>query len=84
MKDPTAFELTSMMVHDSGFVCYDYRAKNSFGATMPNSAVLTNGAKLLVRERDSSQFVKAWNANCTKPGASDQTDLAINILKRMS
>lgn len=81
MKDPQAFELTSVRVTDNGTACYDYRAKNSFGAILPDSAVLSTSGKLLVRERDGSSFVSVWNSDCTKP-AEEVVDLVKRLLIR--
>ena len=46
MKDPEAFELKSLIVKPNGTACYEYRAKNSFGAILPSSAVLSSKGKL--------------------------------------
>ncbi|MDD2765304.1 MAG: zinc ribbon domain-containing protein [Opitutaceae bacterium] len=75
MKDPTAFELTSLVLKTDGSACYDYRAKNTFGAILPSSAVVTSKGKLLLQERDKNAFVKAWNDACTKDGGDDLTVL---------
>lgn len=71
MKDPTAFELTSLLVTKSGFGCYQYRGKNSFGAILPSSAVLTPKGRLLSKDHQESEFRKSWNAECTQPGADE-------------
>lgn len=76
MKDPTAFELTSLVVKPNGVGCYEYRAKNSFGAIMPGSAVLAPNGKLLVQEKNGNTFATAWNKDCTAPGGDDVTALA--------
>lgn len=75
MKDPSAFELTSLVLKSEGTGCYEYRAKNSFGAILPGSAVMTSKGKLLLHERDGNAFVKAWNGVCTKDGGEDITKL---------
>ena len=71
MKDPQAFDLTSLYVTKSGYACYEYRAKNSFGAIFPASAVLTSDGKMFVQEKHENEFVKAWNRECTKKGGDD-------------
>lgn len=73
MKDPAAFELTSLDLKPDGTACYEYRAKNSYGAILPSSAVATPKGKLLLQERDKNAFVSAWNAACTKNGGDDIT-----------
>lgn len=76
MKDPEAFLLTSLVVKTNGSACYEYRAKNSFGAVFPGSAVIAPGGKrLLVQERDGNAFARAWNKECTLPGGDDITDM---------
>ena len=51
MKDPEAFDLTSLVIKPNGTACYEYRAKNSFGAVLPSSAVLTKAGKMLTQSR---------------------------------
>lgn len=75
MKDPTAFELTSLYVTKNGYGCYEYRAKNSFGAILPSSAVLTPKGKLLAQERQGAEFAKTWNRECTQPGGDEISSL---------
>ena len=71
MKDPEAFTLTSATVKDSGTTCYEYRAKNGFGAIFPGDAVLTSKGKLLVHEHNGHAFISAWNKECTKGGGDE-------------
>jgi len=80
MKDPTAFELTSLVLMPDGTACYEFRGKNSFGAIFPTSAVATSKGKLLTQERDKNAFVKAWNDACTKAGGEDLTTIVKQIL----
>jgi multidrug efflux pump subunit AcrA (membrane-fusion protein) len=70
-KDPETFELRSAYVSPNGTACYEYRAKNSFGAILPGKAVLTTTGKMLVQEHDGNTFVGAWNKNCTVSGGDD-------------
>ncbi|HEY3432528.1 MAG TPA: hypothetical protein VGK09_08270 [Rhodocyclaceae bacterium] len=76
MKDPATFELTSLYLTPTDFACYEYRAKNSFGAILPSSAVLTPKGKLLLRERDNGAFATNWNKECTKPGGEEIKTIA--------
>jgi hypothetical protein len=82
MKDPAAFTLTSLRVKPTGAACYDYRAKNTFGAILPGSAILTSAGRLLVEERDGNAFVKAWNSECTVAGGQDISGLVTRIVSR--
>jgi pyruvate/2-oxoglutarate dehydrogenase complex dihydrolipoamide acyltransferase (E2) component len=75
MKDPEAFDLRSLVVKPNGTACYEYRAKNSFGAVLPSSAVLTPKGRMLVQEQDGNEFVYAWNKNCTVSGGDEIADL---------
>lgn len=77
MKDPQAFVLNSLKATPSGHGCIDYRAKNSFGAVFPGSAVVLPTGKLLVQERDNNAFVSVWNNFCTKADGEDLTKFAI-------
>ena len=79
MKDPDAFELKSLVVKPNGAACYEYRAKNSFGAIFPSNAVLTLTGKLLIKERDGNSFVAVWNKECT----SDGGDEIANFVKKL-
>jgi hypothetical protein len=75
MKDPEAFELKSLVVKPNGTACYEYRAKNSFGAILPGSAVRSSKGKLLTQERDGNSFVAVWNKECTPAGGDEIADL---------
>ncbi len=75
MKDPETFELRSLVVRPNGAACYEYRAKNSFGAILPSNAVLTPKGQMLVQEKDGNEFVHAWNKNCTVGGGDEIADL---------
>ncbi len=79
MKDPESFSLTSLDVHADGAACYEYRAKNSFGAVLPGSAVLSPAGKFMTKDHDGNEFVRVWNKECTKADGQDITDL----VKRM-
>ncbi len=71
MKDPNAFILMSLVVMPNGVACYQYRAKNSFGAILPSSAVLTTSGRILLEESRENAFVTAWNGNCTRGGGDE-------------
>jgi hypothetical protein len=73
MKDPDAFVMTSAVFMPSGAACYEYRGKNSFGATFPSAAMLRADRRVLMAERDGNTFVAAWNKECTKSGGEDIT-----------
>jgi hypothetical protein len=75
MKDPEAFTLTRLVVHPSGTACYEYRAKNGFGAIFPGSAVLTSKGKMLTQEVNGNAFVNAWNKECTPADGQEISDL---------
>lgn len=79
MKDPEAFELKSLIVKPNGTACYEYRAKNSFGAILPGSAVLSTKGKLLTQEKDGNAFVSVWNKDCTPAGG----DEIANLVKKL-
>jgi len=76
MKDPESFVLRRFMVTSNGTGCVDYRAKNSFGATFPGSAVVTSAGKVLVQERHGRQFTTAWNGDCAGKTGRDLTEFA--------
>ena len=75
MKDPEAFSMTSAVVKNSGAACYEYRAKNGFGATFPSIAIMTSKGKMLVKEHDGNTFSNAWNKECTVSGGDDIADM---------
>ncbi|MCL2656849.1 MAG: zinc ribbon domain-containing protein [Betaproteobacteria bacterium] len=78
-KDPDTFELKSAVLHSNGTACYDYRAKNSFGAMLAGSAVLTTKGKILVQEVNGNAFAKVWNMECTKADGEE----IVQTLKRL-
>jgi len=80
MKDPEAFELKSLYVTLSGYSCYEFRAKNSFGAVLPNEAVITPAGKILFKERHASAFQNAWNKECTKAGGDEIAALTNRLI----
>ncbi|MFA6203764.1 MAG: zinc-ribbon domain-containing protein [Gallionella sp.] len=78
MKDPEAFNLTAANVKDNGATCYQYRAKNSFGAIFPGSAVLTSKGDLYLSEQ-GKKFIDAWNQECANKTGDDIKSLAHQI-----
>ena len=84
MKNPEGFVIKKVMLIDDGSACYDYRATNSFNATMRGSAVLFydgKKARFYVEENDGNRFVAAWNEHCTKSGRNITSTVA-GILSR--
>lgn len=73
MKDPASFELSSADDHGAGIVCYQFRSKNSFGASVPDSAVLTSKGDILLRSANGNKFVAYWNQHCAQPGGTETT-----------
>lgn len=78
-KDPSSFKMESFLIFAGGATCYEYRAKNSFGAIVPGRAVFDGNQTLLTSDRDGNKFVKAWNATCTKPGGNERAG-GLNLL----
>lgn len=74
MKDPEAFVLRSLIVKDNGTGCVEYRAKNSFGAMFPGSAVVMKGGSVVTQEQHGNRFVSEWNRECTRDGGRDLTE----------
>jgi DNA-directed RNA polymerase subunit RPC12/RpoP len=70
MKDPEAFNLTGANVKDNGATCYEYRAKNGFGAIFPGSAVLTSKGDIYVSDQ-GDKFTRAWNRECAGKSGED-------------
>lgn len=85
MKDPESFKLRAVLLMNDGTVCYNYRAKNSFGAELPGSAVLftvNNRTTMLVQEQNGNRFVAAWNRRCANRSGEDLTALTNYSLHR--
>lgn len=82
MKDPEAFTLRSLVVKPNGTACYEYRAKNGFGAVFPSSAVRTPKGTFLMQERDGNSFVALWNKECTAVGGDEIADVVNKVLAR--
>src|SRR5665213_2827938 len=70
-KDPEAFELRSAVVKSAGATCYEYRAKNSYGAVLPGEAVLSPTGRMYVKEQDEGAFARVWNKECTVAGGDE-------------
>ena len=68
LNDPDSFDLSTLLLMDDGTACYEFRAKNGFGAKMIGYAVQTTDGKMLVKEQDGSRFTAVWNKQCTKRG----------------
>ena len=66
MKDPKSFSLTSAIVMDDGPACYEYRAVNSFGASLPREAVMLPSGKIFTADHDENAFISAFNKGCAK------------------
>lgn len=62
-KDPSSFEITSLLLMDSGSACVEYNARNSFNAKVQGRAVQTPDLKIFISEQDSL-FPKMWNKHC--------------------
>ena len=75
MKDPKSFALTSALVMDDGTACYDYRAINSFGATLPSRAVMLPSGKILTKDHDGGSFSNAWNSKCAHKSGRELTKI---------
>jgi hypothetical protein len=78
-KDPSSFKMESFLIFPGGAACYEYRAKNSFGALVPAKAVFTPPAILVTSEHDHSRFVRAWDATCTRPDGAERAG-GLNLL----
>jgi hypothetical protein len=68
MKDPESFILRAATIQDDGAVCFQYRAKNSFGATIPGRFVIDPNGKPHAEENRDSTFAAAWAAHCERIG----------------
>lgn len=79
-KDPGSFALTDAYGGKHGAGCIGYRAKNSFAAVVPGSAVAQKSGKILVEGRDGNKFVDAWNKACADGGPDFKT--VINMVVR--
>lgn len=71
-KDPSSFKLESLLLFSGGAACYEWRAKNSFGAIVPAKAVFTPPGSMLTSDRDGNRFVRAWNQTCTKADGQER------------
>jgi hypothetical protein len=64
MKDPKSFDLeTAIVIEETGDMCYQFRAKNSFGAVVPGAGVISEDFKLAKVDGDNG-FAAAWNKRC--------------------
>lgn len=65
MKNPDSFKLETATMMKSGFICYEYRATNSFNAVVPGTFV--------VASKVASQEAKDWNKYCAGQSGTDYT-----------
>lgn len=68
MKDPESFVLRAATIQEDGAVCFQYRGKNSFGATMPGRVVIDPSGKPHAEENRDSTFAAAWAVHCERIG----------------
>lgn len=78
-KDPSSFKMESFLIFPGGATCYEYRAKNSFGAIVPGKAVFEPPGTMLTSGSDGKTFVKSWNAVCTRAGGQERAG-GLNLL----
>lgn len=80
MKDPASFKVESFVSYPGGAACYEYRAKNSFGAVVPGKAVFDGASTLLTADdKERKAFVSLWNQTCTGPGGKERAG-GLNLL----
>jgi hypothetical protein len=72
MKDPSSFKISQALRMGDGTLCLIYRATNSFNATIPGEAVITE--KTLVTSDDESHFASSWNSHCAHKSGKDIKD----------
>ena len=70
MRDPDSFKLASVLVMDSGAVCYEYRARNGFGGMNVSHAVLSSDGKTF-KGQDEDGFSRVWNKECSGKAGDD-------------
>lgn len=68
MKDPESFVLRAATMQDDGAVCFQYRGKNSFGATLPGRMVIDPDGKPHAEENRDRGFAAAWAKHCERIG----------------
>lgn len=71
-KDPNSFTLDQVLAMADGAGCITYRAKNSFGASVPGQAVVAGG-KIVTFDRDGSAFSRAHDNHCSAKNGRDIT-----------
>jgi hypothetical protein len=74
MKDPEAFVLRSATMHENGATCYQYRAKNSFGAVLPGRALFHSSGNFYLEESDRDSFWLLWKAQCELSAGREVSD----------
>ena len=79
MRNPSSFQLSSVLIMSDKTVCYQYRAQNGFGGMNIEYAILTPNATNL------STDAGLWNRKCARKQGEDITALAsqrIDIVSR--
>lgn len=70
-KDPYSFRMDSVFIFPDGSTCYEFHAKNSFGAYVPAKAVF-DGSNTWHSEKNGAQFARVWNKVCTRNGGVER------------
>ena len=71
MKDPEAFDLTSLVIKPNGTACYEYRAKNSFRSSSSKQRRTYEGRQNACPAQNGNAFVGIWNKDCTVSGCDE-------------
>lgn len=80
LKDPDSLKFSQIIITEPhGAVCYEYRARNSFGGMgMAKAAISADRKAMLTSEQ--SGFTKLWNKECANKYYRDVTERAGRIL----
>lgn len=83
LKDPDSMKIARVFITEPhGAVCYEYRARNSFGGMgVAKAAIAADRTAMLTSEQGG--FVKLWNQECANKYYRDVTNTVVSALKHM-
>jgi len=83
LKDPESMSIARVFITEPhGAVCYEYRARNSFGGMGFARAAIAADRKAMLTSENKG-FVKLWNQECADKYYREVTNSVVRALKSM-
>lgn len=82
VNDPDSIQWDLVAVTPKRDVCYAFRGKNKFNATIRTNAYVLSGTSEVVMKEDSDKFVDVWNAHCAHPKEPRDVTVLMRFAKK--